>query len=313
LAQSQPQAAAQRLAPYVKGPPATEPATAGSAEVILADRDAALYRLYGRALISAGRTTEAATLLQTLLPTVSDARLIWLGLATAQPDADAAKAWIGQVAPHLPKDSTIEQAALAEQWHAIGKRFGTAAAFERARDVLRPLTARPDAGAELWDLQGRNALELADYDDAVKSWRKVVALTGPRPTVSNNLAYVLLVRGDKADLEEARKLAESAVAASPDESTYHDTLARIYARLGQHDKSVASFRTAVAKDPSNVEAMIGLADELTHGDKKAEAAEAKDLLARINRAVTRGPPLSTPTRKQLEGLRAALDLGDGGR
>jgi tetratricopeptide (TPR) repeat protein len=316
LAQSQPQAAAQRLTPYVKGPPATQPASpgdGGGGETVLADRDAALYRVYCRALISAGRAGEAAALLEPLLPSVGDARLIWLGLATAHGDADSATAWLGRAAPHLAKDSVIEQGALAEQWHAVGKRFGSQSALERSRDVLQPLVARPDAGAELWDLQGRNALELGDYDTAVSAWRKVVALSGARPTLSNNLAYVLLVRGNKADLEEARKLAESAVGASPDESTCHDTLARVYARLGEHDKSVASFRTAIAKDSGNVEAMIGLADELAHGDKKAEAAEAKDLLGKINRAVTKGPPLSTPTRKQLEGLRAALDLGDGTR
>jgi tetratricopeptide (TPR) repeat protein len=312
--------------------PTTRPGTDG--RTALSDRDQALYRVYGKALVASGRAAEAARLLRPLLEQAEDARLVWMGLAAAHKDEAAAVAWLDQVAPLVPADAADEQLTLAAAWHAVGNATGSAAAYGKARDLLRRLVDRPDAAnisADAWDLLARNALELAEYDDAVRGWQQAAKAGSTKnggtknggtkpgdadPGLSNNLAYALLLRGKAGDLPEAERLAKQAVAGSPATSGFHDTLARVYSRLGRRPEAIAEFRTAIEKDRDNVEPLVGLADELARGNQKSESSEARTLLTQINRTVgaAGSPPLSTPVRKQLESVRAALEaLGDGGR
>ena len=119
----------------------------------------------------------------------------------------------------------------------------------------------------------------------------------------NNLAYLLLIRGDKASLAEARQLAEQAVSADPDNSTFYDTLARLCAQGGDRDQAIRLFRTALEKDPENLEPMIGLADLLTRGGTRQEAAEARGLVVRINQQLEKGQSVSGPLKEQLKTIR----------
>jgi len=60
----------------------------------------------------------------------------------------------------------------------------------------------------------------------------------------------------------------------------------------------------LARDPRNVEAMIGLADALQ--SNPAARDEARTLLTRVNAALQTSPPLSAPIRKQLDRVKGAL-------
>ena len=220
--------------------------------MVLADRDAALYRVYGRALISAGRATEAAALLQPLLPPCPmPADLARPGDRAAGTQTPAT-AWLGQATPHLPKESTIEQAALAEQWHAVGKtvRLGRPRSSGRGR-YSSPLTARPDAGAELWNLQGRNALELGGLRRrGVKPGER----SSPSPVRGRPCRTTWHTCCWSAATRPTWKRPESSPNPRSRRRPRRIHLSRhagpqVYARLGQHDKSVASFRIAIAKDP----------------------------------------------------------------
>jgi cytochrome c-type biogenesis protein CcmH/NrfG len=125
---------------------------------------------------------------------------------------------------------------------------------------------------------------------------------------------VLLLRGKKEDLPEARELAEKAVAQAPGAAGFHDTLARIHADSGRRELALAEFRNALSLDPQNLDAMVGLADELVRSGTKESRAEAKRLLEQVARVVEKpdAPPLAAPLRKQLDAAKAALDaVGDG--
>jgi len=318
IALDRPGQAVDCLTPYFKGNPSTLPSATGSAP----SPNLALYRGYAHALIAAGRAAVASELFQPLLAGNADARRAWMSLATPQKSADAATAWLDQVAP-LIADNASERIVLAEAWLAVGSAFHSTSALHKAHDLLAPAAARQDAESSVLALTAQVEQELGDYQSAETLWRRLIqdasagAVSGAadpvRPEIRNNLAYVLMAGGDASKLPEARQLAEQAVAASPDTSTFYDTLARIYSRQGKRDLAVKTFRAARDKDPNNVEALIGLADELSHGTRQ-DADAAKALLTEINGLIEKNPTLSGLVQEQLRTLRerAAIEPGEGG-
>jgi cytochrome c-type biogenesis protein CcmH/NrfG len=286
-----PQAAIAALAPSLSAPLSQQ------------QKDTVLS-LYCRALVGAGRADEAARLLQPLLSGSRSWRLLWLELAGAgQKDANAAIAWINQVAP-LMSDAIEEQVALARAWYEVGTRFDLASAVEKSRDLCKPLIDSANAGAPAWMCFALATQYLGDYAAAEHAFRQVLAGAPHSPDARNDLAYVLWLRGRNEDLPEAQRLAESAVAAAPNVASFYDTLARIQSRASQTDAAIKSFHTALQKDPASLEAMIGLADLLCKDSSRRP--EAKGLVAEINRRLKASPPLSSPLRKQFDEVRSAV-------
>jgi len=268
-------------------------------------------RVYGRALIAAGRTADARKLMEPLLASCPDMRLVWIGLTAAHPDEAAVVRWLETVAALVPADSVTERYALATAWQTAGQTLASPECSRRGKALATALTETPSAGPELWDLLARVSLDLGEYDDAERAWRTAIKLGRTDAGTSNNLAYLLLIRGKPQDLDEARKLAEQAVAAAPTVSSFHDTLARVHAASGRRDVAMASFREALARDPDNVEAMIGLADALAGSAQKEDIAEARVLRTRISRILDGGTPLSPPLKRQWNKVQAATDVTDG--
>jgi cytochrome c-type biogenesis protein CcmH/NrfG len=97
---------------------------------------------------------------------------------------------------------------------------------------------------------------------------------------------------------------QEAITSSPNISTFYDTLGRIQSQLAKPADAIKSFRTALDKDPNDVEAMIGLADLLQ--SKPAGRDEARALLTRINAIVDAGAPIAPTIRKQLDKVKMAL-------
>ena len=97
-------------------------------------------------------------------------------------------------------------------------------ALDKAKAVIEPLTANPEAGIEGWRLLAQVAEASGDMPRAVRAYRKLLDAQPDNADLQNNLAYALLELGDAKDLPEARKLAEAAVAQKPSSSTYLDTL-----------------------------------------------------------------------------------------
>jgi len=287
-----PAAAVKRLSSYV-GEGAPE-----------AQRDAVLPA-YCQALIAAGRMDDAAALLQPRVAQGPRWRLVWLQLAGApHKDADAASQWVARIVPSIPAGAMAEQIALAQTWHQIGARFDSTAAYEKARDVLRTLLSRPNPPTGALAFSALVADSLNDLPESERMWRQYLAAQPTDPSAQNNLAYVLVREGGAPRLSEAEELVKRAIATAPAVSTFYDTLARVQVQAGKAGPAVLSFREALARDPHNVEAMIGLADVLQ--SNPAERGEARSLLTRVNAAIQGGPPLSAPIRKQLDRLKGAL-------
>lgn len=287
-----PNAAIQQLAPYVAD---------ASPQPL---KEAALP-VYCRALIVAGRSADAAALLEPLLSQSPQWRLVWLELSAAwQKDAQAASDWLAKVAPMLQNGSVQERLALAAEWEEIGTRYDSLAALQQARSVIEPLLTKPPIGASAWQLAALVWQSLDELPRSEEAWRQALSLNPNDPKSQNNLAYVLLREGGEQRLAEAQRLASAAVAAAPSVSTFYDTLARIQLQQGNRDAALKSFRTGLEKDPDNLEAMIGLADALQA--RESDRQEARGLMGRINAALQSANPLPPPVRKQLDRVKSAL-------
>jgi tetratricopeptide (TPR) repeat protein len=284
-----PELAIKQLSPYFDKPSATPDPTVAS--------------VYGQALIMAGRTDDAVSLLRPLAQKDSMWRLVWLDLATVHKDLAAASEWIKQVVPLVPTDLTADQLAIAEAWRRVGEHFDAPTAFQQARDVLAPLRTREPGAANAWQLWAVVSQEMNDLPEAEKGYREALQ-RGSRPDLQNNLAYVLLAEGGPEKLAEAEKLTTDAIAAAPNQSTFYDTLARIYAQTGRRDDAMKTFHDALSKDPNNVEAMIGLADVLR--SFASGRNEAKQLFGQANSLIQSGVPLPPPLRQQFERVKTAV-------
>jgi predicted Zn-dependent protease len=268
--------------------------------------------LYCRALIAAGRPDEAADRLKPLLSKSPQWAGVWMELAATSKDTNSAEQWLKQLAPLLPAESQSLQIALADAWQRVGVRFQSDPSFENAIGILGPIVESkeaPPAAWRVWALSNQLSGHLAEAD---RGWQALLDAEPADPSNRNNLAFVLLLEGQKDQLKRAESLSRQAIAAQPDVSTFYDTLARIEAQLGNSTEAIKNFRTALAKDPNDIESMIGLADALQ--SQPTGRDEARSLLTRINTMVDGGTPLMQPIRKQLEhvktGLSASVNPGE---
>lgn len=286
-----PSAAINQLAPYV------------NAAVADPQTHFATLVFYGRALVIAGRESEASDLLLPLAKQSPEWRDAWLNiLSTSLPNADAAIAWIERVAPFVPADSIDQQFNLANGWFNVAQHFGgDQRAYARARAVLEPIAAKPDAGLPAILLYGSSCEQLGDLSAAEKSYRRALEIDPTLAVVKNNLAYVLLQ--NNGDIAEARRLASEAVAASPMVSGFYDTLARVQSKNGENAEAIKNFEMARKLQPNSLEALIGLADILS---RTGQRDRALPVLQQIDTLLSDKPDLSPPLKQQLDTVREAL-------
>jgi tetratricopeptide (TPR) repeat protein len=258
-----------------------------------------------RTLIVAGRYDEAR---QLLLPLVNESKVwrdLWLNTALELPDATRCELWLSEVTPPDLRNVDRETArALGEAWGRLAYQSGRASALERARALLLPLAQREDATAGELLRAGQLELVSGNLDASEDLLRRSLRMAPEQPEATNNLAYVLLRRGER--LDEARVLAEESVRRNRRVAAYHDTLARVLMAQGRRDEARKSFEQAVALDGSCLDAWIGLA--LLH-HAEGRPADVTATLRKIDELLERSPPPTDPVRRELETLRAQLSHG----
>jgi predicted Zn-dependent protease len=297
LATNDARAAADRLAPYANAE--ADKAKAGGAA------NAEVLDLYARALVAAGKSDDAAALLEPLAKQSAGWRKLWLELCGAfhSRDLEAAAKWVARVEPLVAKDNPAERRDLATAWYVVGREFNDRESLMTAKNLAQPLTGGGDEAPEAWMIMASCDEALGDLDAAEKEYRQSLKLRPGQPPAQNNLAYVLLLKGGASQLNEAHDLAVAAVKASPNVASFHDTLARIEAKRGNPDAAMTSFRKAISLDPASLEAMIGLADVLSQTGKREEA---RAQLAQIDNALLMAPRLAPLLQSQLDATRSAV-------
>jgi Flp pilus assembly protein TadD len=201
----------------------------------------------------------------------------------------------------VAKDAPAERRDLATAWYVVGREFNDRESLTTAKSVAQPLTASGDVAAEAWMIMASCDEALGDLGAAGREYREALKLRPNQPAAQNNLAYVLLLKGDS--LDEAHQLSTAAVTASPNTSSFHDTLARVEAKRGNRDAAVTSFRKALALDPTSVEAMIGLTEVLAQSGNREDA---RAQLVQIDAVLQTSPRLPPQLQTQLDAVRAAL-------
>jgi tetratricopeptide (TPR) repeat protein len=140
---------------------------------------------------------------------------------------------------------------------AIWERLSTGHSDVRARIRLTEIALGQGRGAELcpaldalagaenswpqptraqwWGLRGICAESRKDAQAALQAHRKALELSPKDPVFANNLASLMAEQGK--DLDEARRLADLAVAADPENVQYRDTLGWVYYRRGDQNRA----------------------------------------------------------------------------
>jgi Flp pilus assembly protein TadD len=280
--------AVNQLAPYIqlaqKNPTAHEN--------VIAD--------YCRALVLDARPQDAAAVLQPLL-NEPRWRILWLKLASEVHGADAAAQWITQIEPAIAANDFSERQSLAGAWYALGVRYGYAAGFSNARQVITPLTTQANAPASAELLLAASCEKMGDRPAAVTAYRKALQIEPNFPLAENNLAYDLLLQNE--NLDEARTLAEKAVAAHAEDAAYRDTLGQILIHIGDRPAAIQAYQTLVQMQPNNVSAQITLAQTLLADGKRDSASR---VLSQIDALVQADPSNSAAYQRDVLALHQSL-------
>lgn len=276
---NQPAEAIQTLKPYMEAANANP------------DKYNMVIGTYAQALIVDDRESDAAALLTPFLPRSEEWKISTIRLAASIHNPTAAAHWIEQFAAAVPEDSLRARYEVANAWYVAGHRFPNHQKqyLGHARDVITPLTKRPDTTAVVMLMAGSIAETLNDPGDAIAAYRRALQLDPKQPIAQNNLAYLLMTQN--RDLDEARRLAESAVVAAPDEAGYYDTLARVYEKIGNRGRAIATYQKVLDLEPTNVQAMVPTI-RLLRADGQRDAARA--MMAKLETLLQANPALQTP-------------------
>lgn len=119
---------------------------------------------------------------------------------------------------------------------------------------------------------GDGYLAAGDLDGAKRSYERYLSLSADDASVLNNLATVLLKKGDKAALQ----IAEKAYRLADRDANVIDTLGWVLVSQGQLERGLGLLRDARLRDPENREMRYHLAHALA---KSGRAQEAREELA----------------------------------
>lgn len=126
---------------------------------------------------------------------------------------------------------------------------------------------------------GDAASSLKDWAMAEAHYRAVLALQPRHAVAMNNVAWLLVTQGKPG----ATALAEQANALLPERATLLDTLALALEADNQLPKAVQVQQRAVALEPKNPALRLRLAKLFIKQDKKSDARQELESLAKLNR------------------------------
>jgi tetratricopeptide (TPR) repeat protein len=132
-------------------------------------------------------------------------------------------------------------------YSALAALFVNTNQQQRAIEEYRKIVERRPDNPAIYTLIGMLEMNQQNIDAAIDSYRKALAQDQNAVFAANNLAWLYAVHG-KGNMDEAVRLAQSAVQSNPDVPSFVDTLGWVYYKKGLYGPAAEQLKKAVAVD-----------------------------------------------------------------
>ncbi len=168
--------------------------------------------------------------------------------------------------------------------HAVEARFSWSKSpkqsLVRAEELARKAITLDDTYSDAHRLWGYIYLQKRQYDEAIASQEKAVALS---PNWSKALAHLGMGLVYACRPEEGIRELQKAIRLNPVPPTYYFfKLGRAYRMTGQYEEAISAFKKALHGSPNSLGAWIGLASTYSLLGQEEEASEAAAKVLKIH-------------------------------
>ena len=180
----------------------------------------------------------------------------------------------------LPKIIVLNDPLSADEHVKLGVAYRAQGKNELARDQFRAAVERDKKHGKAWALLGEAAFFLQDYAGSEKAYGRAIDLDRENGDLYNNLAWVLVARGER--LDKAGALVHQAIGLTPDHRPYYlDTLGVILLTEGRTAEAVTALEESVRTIPPDqrqflAEAWLHLAEAYGAAGDQARAEAARE-------------------------------------
>lgn len=259
-------------------------------------------------LCASGASGEVADLFRERLDEPVWRAMLAQAAGSIAPDLATGKAWLDMLRAHVPADQPGELFGEARAWQVMALRLNSREAHARAVQLFAALAEKTQSAQVLVGL-AQSAEMSGDLAAAEGAYRKALAHEATRDVAANNLAMVLVRRGEPGKLADALAMVDEAIKRSPQQVHLHDTRGRVLLAMGRPGDAVGAFQTARTNAMNDarllLEPMIGLADALMRDGKQDRALAVLGEIDSLLRAAPAGA-LSAELQAQLQSVRQAL-------
>jgi len=134
-------------------------------------------------------------------------------------------------------------------YSALAALFVNTNQQQRAIEEYRRIVERRPDNPAIYTLIGMLEMNQQNIDGAIDNYRKALAQDQNAIFAANNLAWLYAEHG-KGNMDEAVRLAQSAVQANPEVPSFVDTLGWVYYKKGLYGPAAEQLKKAVAVDES---------------------------------------------------------------
>jgi tetratricopeptide (TPR) repeat protein len=171
-----------------------------------------------------------------------------------------------------------------EPYAMLGSLYLSQKKLDEAFEEFESLSTRQARPVESLTMMGMILEQQGKPDLARKRYEEAIALDSSAGTAANNLAWLIAESGE--NLDEALRLAQSAVTAAPDTPQILDTLGWVYYKKGLSQLAVAQFEKAIERQSNNGFYHYHLGLALIQAGDKSRGREALERALKVGTNAT---------------------------